>query len=990
MTNSRFSVLMTSLMTLSLAACTRPGSEDSAKVSLDLPSKTYSTNLKSAEKGQEMAIEETLVHASVKVSQNGSLVKNGEVNWSLCREGDGGCDPNNKSPNLEFEIDTGKETVFQVLAVYEAGQQTVFYYGDTSQTVTTTGNVPVALAKLSSSIVVGHASGRYFTGVDKGPTGVVDVLFEPPGRLPLRLESSVILNGWFDMLMMWGQPLKYVVHDAEKGELVLWNKPMALDAPEMDPYSGSAALENRLMKVFYPIGVRIESGNSSAPRQEDASIHAWGYWVDPNAADGATAVQNKLICRDNLSNPTFLRLHKWAPATTMSNAPVQQLASLARGETPPTPAQLTDTSANMNILIAGGATMSTSCGSWADTDANRYLNFQKIGISQVDASQDEHAGFRQFMRLASSATGSQTFVVTGTTTKTVSGRVLPGLENLFSKIKFYKNTTTPNTRLNPVDCTKLVNGAAGDKMNFTDGSLTDAQVAADGTLEVTSNITAAEAAAGVSAALCGMQGLNPFPMGLFLDRWLFQSGGITAMPMATTLKVTPPQRSGTTATIANSVCTPLHILGDTAGSPAFIPYGSVSLSGLSSVNVYGDPSCYTALSSITSYGGSEMIVYLKRTASGASAGNTLVLTATNNVTGSLNIDFVDPPSTIVKEIRAFFPSTINKYDCTQLLFESWHNNGGADQMMVSFPMSHMINLPDSSSGWTFYTDGACTNYPITSTYLNVSSQLFARYTGAATTGLSIPISVSGSCAGSCAPAPVLANITAIVPGPLANITGWASNAIYDGGCESIGVKLVDSQFRSTVGPATVRISSTNNADEFFSDGGCSTALNHPADYYTIAFDASTTSKTIYHRAHGAGSFTFNLQLEETGSSMSLPYVSRAVFDQVVLVPPGQSYDPTTGALSGTAWTAAQMFAAGTVTYDVYLRHQGQPYTETDAYAGYYSQTGLTVQNASYPIAFVNGHRSLAVQMNSSSSVSLGVSISSPTGSGSYQDTRTAP
>lgn len=68
----------------------------------------------------------------------------------------------------------------------------------------------------------GHIRGRYLSGNNIGPTGIMEVKIKPRANRPaLTIMKTEMINGWFEAFSMDGVSFEYVVN----GEL-LWGKPM--------------------------------------------------------------------------------------------------------------------------------------------------------------------------------------------------------------------------------------------------------------------------------------------------------------------------------------------------------------------------------------------------------------------------------------------------------------------------------------------------------------------------------------------------------------------------------------------------------------------------------------------------------------------------------------------------------------------------------------------------------------------------------------------
>lgn len=493
--------------------CTRPISETKSKINILFPLDLENSSAQSIK-----AFSTTkLSHLVINVTGPGIAVPI-VINWDSCRT----CPVTQSTESFFMEIPSGSNRLIQVLAVYvDQDSETMrFFYGDLNAELNQAEmGLDIPVAKIGTGpLVMGNVAGRYLTGQDSGPTGIVNIRYNPGvGRPPLLIERAAIYNGWFSFFMLSGAALEYQL--AETGQL-LWGRPMDLDQAEMSP--ASASLEGaftRLAKVFVPVHVRVQNyGGSNTYSVEDAGIYVWGYW-----GQGAAA---KAVCTVGLNaNPNLTKLAKFSVVDPSTSPVLTIKRNVAAAEVVPTAAELLNVTTPYSMVVVqggGGSDMASSCGGFQDTAANQYLNFQKISLDLFDGEgRDRISGFYGFLRR--DFTSGQVLNISSTT-KSISGQVLPGVETVISGMRSYKRVSSDNFRLDSAaSCNEISRGMYG----YVPADAAAAPLDVAGAFMINTNITAADATQGVSSVLCPIVGGTPSLAGLFIDKWRFSptSGG---------------------------------------------------------------------------------------------------------------------------------------------------------------------------------------------------------------------------------------------------------------------------------------------------------------------------------------------------------------------------------------------------------------------------------------------------------------------------------
>jgi hypothetical protein len=495
--------LMLGLLVLQVVGCTRAAKDTSAKITVELPQSSSSSA--------------TLQLSHVAINVTGAGITAPVVfSWDSCQ----GCSTASTTPeSFQLEIPSGTGRLVQLLAVYKDSvtSQMVFYYGDS--TADLTGGelaLNVAISQVGAgNVTSGRVSGRFLETATTGPTGLVDVKYNPGnGKPALIVDQAAIVNGWFSLFMLSGANLQYVLRN---NGTMLWGKEMSLDDSEMNPSENAGAYFDRRVRAFIPIHIRTQTQNSTTTYvAENAETYVWGYW-----GAGATG---KKVCTFGLdSSPVPTKIKKYV-SSNLSSAPSFSVSHFINHSlTVPTKAQLSDTTTPYStIVVEGGANMSSSCAGFADTATNQYENFQKVYLDLFDGNGgDSVAGFRGIFRGTVSSNSSSSFVtVSAGDPRVLSGQVLPGVASVFSKLRLFKRAGTEDLHMDTANCSDIAS------KGFIPGSASDASFDSTGNFSLTSTISAAEATSGVSAVICPLDIAGTLlDTGVFLGKWNFSSGG---------------------------------------------------------------------------------------------------------------------------------------------------------------------------------------------------------------------------------------------------------------------------------------------------------------------------------------------------------------------------------------------------------------------------------------------------------------------------------
>jgi hypothetical protein len=825
--------LIVGVLAIGFISCTRAAKDD-AKLNLKIASSVDG-------QGSFAATTQELAHVSINVSGSG-IASPIVYTWDACHD----CSVQNLIPSsFQLTVPSGTGRLIQILAVYKDSvtSQMTFYYGDLSKDLTgTETTAEINVAKVGSgNITGGRVAGRYFNTATSGPTGLIDIKYNPGGgKLPLIVDNAVIVNGWFTMLMLSGANLEYIVRNT--GEK-LWGQEMSFESAAMDPAENSGAYFDQRVRALIPIHIeKREENNSTTYQFQDAETYVWGYW-GPGAA-------GKKVCTSNLdSSPVPQRLKQYKTGDITTAGPLSVSHYINWNLAVPTRAQLTDTANPYAFVVfQGGLSMSSSCGSFTDNFANQFTNFQKVTLDQIDGNGgDSVAGFTGIFRNSS----NNNFVtVSGADPKVISGDLLPGVEEVFNGLRLFKRVNSEDYRLEIPKCNELAS------QGFVPASSADTPVTSSGSVSLASNITAAEGASGVTAVVCPVKDGAVAPVGIFLSRWNFNmNGGGSSMPPATQIALVTPQKSTMTGAFVNNICNPVTLEARTAaGDLGYMPNPvTVNLNSAdANTSFYTSNSCSGSVTSVQIFSSSTTI-YVMREISGDTNTN-MGVSAPGFAGSTANVSFTDMPGTITPKIVIDAPTTINAYECYPVKFESWNSN----LYLVNFYDAYATNfsLPMvATSGLNFYYSGDCTGTPMTSVNLGSTPQTvaFMKYAGGATNLNIQPTSITPS-------SPILTgdisggnSINVIQPSAATALDVMMPMSFTVNQCQMMAIRSTDSTGRTSpmVSAVTLDLTTTVSGVTFYQYAGCSTPIT------SVIFETGATTLPVYYQGStvGSGSIT---------------------------------------------------------------------------------------------------------------------------------------
>ncbi len=119
--------------------------------------------------------------------------------------------------------------------VQVSGPNMIIYYGDNTGRLTklSGGDIPVRINVTPTSVSQGEAliKGRYLNASGNGPTGTLDMMYNPGNGKPLmRIAESAIFAGWFNVFSLYDQSFTYQLR--KNGDILIDGIQMA---PSINP-----------------------------------------------------------------------------------------------------------------------------------------------------------------------------------------------------------------------------------------------------------------------------------------------------------------------------------------------------------------------------------------------------------------------------------------------------------------------------------------------------------------------------------------------------------------------------------------------------------------------------------------------------------------------------------------------------------------------------------------------------------------------------------
>jgi hypothetical protein len=182
--------------------CTRQSVQETSTLSFSLEGLRTARSVK--------AMSSQLAHIVVNVSGPG-IAAPIILNWDFDRP-----DPSCTTEACHLVVPAGKQRLVQLLGVYKESETDTmsFYYGDAvKDLINADESVAISITSVNTNVNARDVEikGRFLSTPDRGPTGNLDLKFNPGiGKPSLLIESSEIFNGWFRSFGLVGINFEYV------------------------------------------------------------------------------------------------------------------------------------------------------------------------------------------------------------------------------------------------------------------------------------------------------------------------------------------------------------------------------------------------------------------------------------------------------------------------------------------------------------------------------------------------------------------------------------------------------------------------------------------------------------------------------------------------------------------------------------------------------------------------------------------------------------
>lgn len=421
-----FATLILGITILMNQGCSRDegDSGDKSKLSISLPAEFKS--LQGYNKVSALSAEK-LVHVSI--SATGSGMSPVTYQWNSCRSCIYGSVP---PSSFDIEVPGGTDRLIQILAVYE-GEEMSFRYGDAR--IDATGGeifLPIAVTEISAGQnISGSISGRYLSGTDVGPTGIVDVYYQPPSGSAMIVFSEYMFNGWFQLTGLSSTSFSYVLRTT--GE-TLWSGPRSLL---------SFTVGNQVARFSFPLHIRTyNDGGSYRHYFQEAHMAVVGFWAQPGAS---TNVSSKYLCIDaslDSAGTNSTRLYRYQATLPPTNTAPSSGIIQFKKDTTPSVASLLDTTSTFSYVIADGG-IGPSAGSTYSTGCGSGLNFvSKLEATSTMMDGMSREGYFKFDNIFTNASANDLMMSVWNSAMNswdLTFMILPDLisSNLIRKLKVY-------------------------------------------------------------------------------------------------------------------------------------------------------------------------------------------------------------------------------------------------------------------------------------------------------------------------------------------------------------------------------------------------------------------------------------------------------------------------------------------------------------------------------------------------------------------------
>lgn len=717
--------LLIGLMTL--AACT-PSETKTSRMMISIPQMTK------ANSGQSLQ----LGHLVINISGPGIPSTILQV-WETCKN----CANQSPIPSQVFvDVPTGKDRLVQVLAAYEnsTNYSMNLYYGDKVAEFSKSEErivIPVTDLTGGLPLVSGALSGRYLDTANAGPTGEVEIRYQPPnGRPSLIFDRSRIANGWFNFFALRGVGFRYVIPATNRDIFG-----QAIDLADRTILQPS----DRVAKLFVPYSSYRDS-NNVMQNNEDVEVHAIGYF-------GPGAGANRKICATVSGSDQMDYKYVYGSAAVPLGFSI-----LANNAAEPTTASLR--TALPSIQIQGGVIAGDPvCNSMIATAASdAYQNFLPLGKASFNNGRDEIAGFRYPFGMVNYPSPSPTGLTGNSFNYTINsgyplyissspyhigGKLLPGLASLVTKVRAYKVPAAGSNQMRDMEfapCDRIGNGDSFGSVYVAETPFTS-----NGGFIFNSTLTAAERSSGTGLAMC-FEGINgPLKAGLFLRPDMFPGGGGGggggSSPYLRIENLFEYRNNNMTIKpLTNNRCVQVQLRtfapgGGMGPAPTYNLVNALQVTFENTKFAFYDTStdCESNTNLRTSVnmsaGSNTLGLYMKTTATGADSGEiTLGLSTSEVIYSSDGMFTMGNP-----RLRAMLSSNLASGACVASYFQAFEADG-----MTPYPLNDSFLItPDSPRGATSFRTGNCGGSNFASSTLSGGRTTTMYYIAPSTGGESV-------------------------------------------------------------------------------------------------------------------------------------------------------------------------------------------------------------------------------------------------------------
>lgn len=475
------------------------------------------------------------------------------MSWTA--RGPGGTLINSPPTSFEVTVPTGKERLFQVLAVY-ADPDTLgmsFFYGDSLKDLAGSQvELPITVKNVGvDGAFTGTMSGQYLTSTNQGPTGTVLIKYKPASKPALIVEHASMVNGWFEAMGLYGASLEYSLENGTK----------LFDGSAID--LKTLATSSRIAKVVIP---RHDANKMASPMNDwvaqEPKALVYG-WFSP--ASAASLVSAKRVCRaDSLGTLTSLATPQLSPAGSIRNN-ILTVGTSA----PASIADLIASPVGTQVSIQGGVTRTsdTICSNSGNV-FKEYVNFENSAMldsygnyrSKISSGVFEMRGIGSAVDIDFNAptTGKARFTV----------KPLPGMEAKVDSVVLLK-TSDPaalSFHEDDISCDAALSGAFGYAEVDSKIHLSYAESQLSGDMNYSSRLSSA-------FLICAKKNGKSVSAGLVLPADHF-----AAFPVPISFSAANSQISvsGSTVPVTGSVSVTVDLKGSD-NNPYFEPVSSASL-----------------------------------------------------------------------------------------------------------------------------------------------------------------------------------------------------------------------------------------------------------------------------------------------------------------------------------------------------------------------------------------------------------------------------